>query len=153
MALDEAIALSLALADQQQVVSGAASSPAPAPLPSGPGEAPPGASSEPVNLSDPQLELTDPSPDLHALFHEFDRHFFGNALRGVECRWSPRMTRCAGLCAYNPKERYCSIRISAPLHKLRPRRDLVETLIHEMIHAYLFVAGAFPTVHEHLQAP
>ena len=29
--------------------------------------------------------------------------------------------------------------ISIPLLKLRPRKDLVETLLHEMIHAYLFV--------------
>ncbi len=31
------------------------------------------------------------------------------------------------------------IRLSVPLLKLRPRKDLVETLLHEMIHAYLFV--------------
>ncbi|XP_021564026.1 sprT-like domain-containing protein Spartan [Carlito syrichta] len=35
----------------------------------------------------------------------------------------------------------CSIRLSEPLLKLRPRRDLVETLLHEMIHAYLFVTN------------
>ncbi|XP_054832265.1 DNA-dependent metalloprotease SPRTN isoform X2 [Eublepharis macularius] len=33
----------------------------------------------------------------------------------------------------------CSIRLSEPLLKLRPRKDLVETLLHEMIHALLFV--------------
>lgn len=33
----------------------------------------------------------------------------------------------------------CSITLSEPLLKLRPRKDLVETLLHEMIHAYLFV--------------
>ncbi|XP_045883880.1 DNA-dependent metalloprotease SPRTN isoform X2 [Meles meles] len=35
----------------------------------------------------------------------------------------------------------CSIRLSEPLLKLRPRKDLVETLLHEMIHAYLFVTN------------
>lgn len=33
----------------------------------------------------------------------------------------------------------CSIKLSTPLLKLRSRKDLVETLLHEMIHAYLFV--------------
>lgn len=51
---------------------------------------------------------------------------------------------------------YC-IRLSLPLLKLRPRRDLVETLLHEMIHAYLFVTdgdddhdGHGPAFHEHM---
>ncbi|XP_044276362.1 DNA-dependent metalloprotease SPRTN isoform X2 [Varanus komodoensis] len=35
----------------------------------------------------------------------------------------------------------CSIRLSEPLLKLRPRKDLVETLLHEMIHALLFVTN------------
>ncbi|CAE1298778.1 SPRTN [Acanthosepion pharaonis] len=33
----------------------------------------------------------------------------------------------------------CSIRLSEPLLKLRPRKDLVQTLLHEMIHAHLHV--------------
>ncbi|VVD00550.1 unnamed protein product [Leptidea sinapis] len=33
----------------------------------------------------------------------------------------------------------CDIALSEPLLKLRPRKDLIETLLHEMIHAYLFV--------------
>jgi SprT-like domain-contaning protein Spartan len=35
----------------------------------------------------------------------------------------------------------CTIRLSEPLLKLRSRKDLVETLLHEMIHAYCFVLG------------
>ncbi|XP_066467531.1 DNA-dependent metalloprotease SPRTN isoform X2 [Tiliqua scincoides] len=35
----------------------------------------------------------------------------------------------------------CSIRLSEPLLKLRPRKDLIETLLHEMIHALLFVTN------------
>ncbi len=48
-------------------------------------------------------------------------------------------------------------RLSVPLLKLRPRKDLVETLLHEMIHAYLFVTdgqddhdGHGPAFHEHM---
>lgn len=35
----------------------------------------------------------------------------------------------------------CVIRLSEPLLKLRPRKDLVETLLHEMIHAWNFIRG------------
>ncbi|KAJ1153927.1 hypothetical protein NDU88_006685 [Pleurodeles waltl] len=47
--------------------------------------------------------------------------------------------RCAGVCSYEGRGGLCSIRLSEPLLKLRPRKDLVETLLHEMIHALLFV--------------
>ncbi|NWH57685.1 SPRTN protein, partial [Geococcyx californianus] len=48
---------------------------------------------------------------------------------------------CAGVCKYEGKGGMCSIRLSEPLLKLRPRKDLVETLLHEMIHALLFVTN------------
>ncbi|KAK2722283.1 hypothetical protein QYM36_002720 [Artemia franciscana] len=48
------------------------------------------------------------------------------------------MTRCAGKCRYWSNG-YCCINLSLPLLKLRPKKDLVDTLLHEMIHAYLFV--------------
>lgn len=35
----------------------------------------------------------------------------------------------------------CSIRLSESLLKLRPRKDLVETLLQEMIHSYLVVTN------------
>ncbi|NXX94262.1 SPRTN protein, partial [Centropus bengalensis] len=47
----------------------------------------------------------------------------------------------AGLCRYEGEGGRCSIRLSEPLLKLRPRKDLVETLLHEMIHALLFVTN------------
>lgn len=53
------------------------------------------------------------------------------------------MYSCAGIC-YQKRNRFgmsCIIRLSEPLLKLRPRKDLVETLLHEMIHAYCFVLG------------
>ncbi|XP_026560972.1 sprT-like domain-containing protein Spartan isoform X2 [Pseudonaja textilis] len=52
-----------------------------------------------------------------------------------------RTRRCAGVCCYEGHGGMCSIRLSEPLLKLRPRKDLVETLLHEMIHALLFVTN------------
>lgn len=67
------------------------------------------------------------------------------------------MTSCAGICSYQGRGGMCTISLSEPLLKLRPRKDLVETLLHEMIHAYLFVThnnkdrdGHGPEFHKHM---
>ncbi|XP_051024506.1 DNA-dependent metalloprotease SPRTN [Acomys russatus] len=99
------------------------------------------AAREPVSLVDASWELVDPTPDLQALFLQFNDRFFWGQLEAVEVKWSVRMTLCAGICTYEGKGGMCSIRLSEPLLKLRPRKDLVETLLHEMIHAYLFVTN------------
>ena len=104
-----------------------------------------------------EWETIDPTPDLHALFLEFNQTFFWGKLLMCEVKWSPRMYKCAGICRYFPRERFCTIGISIPLLKLRPRKDLVETLLHEMIHAFLFVTnnnddhdGHGPEFHKHM---
>ncbi|XP_065662180.1 DNA-dependent metalloprotease SPRTN isoform X3 [Hydra vulgaris] len=94
---------------------------------------------KPLSIVDPAWELIDPIPDIRDLFVQFDSSFFEGKLAGVEVKWSSRMTLCAGLCCYERKGGLCSIKLSQPLLKLRPRKDLVETLLHEMIHALLFV--------------
>ncbi|VDN36562.1 unnamed protein product [Cylicostephanus goldi] len=91
------------------------------------------------DLVDPALELSDPCPDIHMLFIDFNDRFFEGALSRCEVKWSPRMYSCAGVCSYEGRSGMCSVRLSLPLLKLRPRKDLVETLLHEMIHAFLFV--------------
>ncbi|KAG7400650.1 hypothetical protein PHYBOEH_004917 [Phytophthora boehmeriae] len=91
--------------------------------------------SHPCNLLAPENEYLDPNPDIHTLFHEYNKLFFEEKLAGCEVKWSKRMTLC-----YQPRSGFCSIRLSEPLLKLRPRSDLVNTLLHEMIHAYVFVA-------------
>ncbi|XP_006902949.1 PREDICTED: sprT-like domain-containing protein Spartan [Elephantulus edwardii] len=96
---------------------------------------------EPLSLVDASWELVDPTPDLQALFLQFNDRFFWGRLEAVEVKWSMRMTLCAGICSYEGRGGMCSIRLSEPLLKLRPRKDLVETLLHEMIHAYLFVTN------------
>ncbi|XP_008122534.1 DNA-dependent metalloprotease SPRTN isoform X2 [Anolis carolinensis] len=93
----------------------------------------------PLSLVDESWELLDPSPDVRGLFVQFNQSLFWGALEAVEVKWSPRMTLCAGVCCYEGRGGMCSIRLSEPLLKLRPRKDLVETLLHEMIHALLFV--------------
>ncbi|CAN8003194.1 unnamed protein product [Ixodes hexagonus] len=92
-----------------------------------------------LSVVDPFWELTDPNPDIHGLFLEFNDAFFWGKLLGIEVKWSSRMTLCAGLCCYEGRGGLCSVKLSEPLLKLRPRKDLVETLLHEMIHAFLFV--------------
>ncbi|XP_055525880.1 DNA-dependent metalloprotease dvc-1 [Wyeomyia smithii] len=95
------------------------------------------------NLVHPDWEIVDPTPDIHRLFPIFDRKFFQNRLVCVQLEWSRKMYSCAGICYQrsNRMGKSCIIRLSEPLLKLRPRKDLVETLLHEMIHAYCFVLG------------
>ncbi|XP_062938838.1 DNA-dependent metalloprotease SPRTN isoform X2 [Cynocephalus volans] len=80
----------------------------------------------PPSLVDASWELVDPTPDLQALFVQFDDQFFWGQLGAVEVKWSARMTLCAGMCSYEGRGGMCSIRLSEPLLKLRPRKDLVE---------------------------
>eukprot|EP00099_Drosophila_melanogaster_P017126 NP_573032.1 maternal haploid [Drosophila melanogaster] len=94
-----------------------------------------------MNLVDPEWELVDPTPDIYAMFIRFDEKFFQERLGAVSLEWSKKMYSCAGIC-YQRGNRFVkqvTIRLSEPLLKLRPRKDLVETLLHEMIHAYCFV--------------
>ncbi|KAI8339708.1 SprT-like family-domain-containing protein [Chlamydoabsidia padenii] len=81
----------------------------------------------------------DPNPDLHGLFLVFNDIYFSGRLNMVEVKWSKKMTRCAGTCRYQPAAGLCTITLSEALLKFRPRSDMVNTLLHEMIHALLFV--------------
>ena len=78
-------------------------------------------------------------PDVYDLLQVYNQCFFEGRLSAVELKWSKRMTLCAGVCAY--KDGLVSVRLSEPLLKLRPVSDLYETLLHELIHAYLMVIG------------
>lgn len=81
------------------------------------------------NPVDSNLELLDPTPSIHDLFVRFDKKFFWNSLGMVEVLWSKKMTTCAGMCHFQGKYGLCKISLSAPLLSLRPRKDLVETLL------------------------
>lgn len=86
-----------------------------------------------------QLKLSDDTLDVHELFVNFDKTFFNGTLGSVEVKWSSRMTLCAGLCEYRGPAGACTIKLSEPLLKFRCKADMIETLLHEMIHAYLFI--------------
>lgn len=84
---------------------------------------------ENLNPIDNNLELADPTPSIHDLFVRFNKKFFWGSLDMVQVLWSNRMTRCAGLCYFEGRHGLCKISLSAPLLSLRPRKDLVETLL------------------------
>ncbi|XP_027196511.2 DNA-dependent metalloprotease SPRTN [Dermatophagoides pteronyssinus] len=105
---------------------------------------------ENLSLLDPRLETLDPTPDLQCLFKEFDEKFFENHLgkqKNFQIVWCNRLTTSAGIFTVgyfgkrNGERRYRQeIRLSSKLLSLRPRSDLINTLLHEMIHAYIYFA-------------
>lgn len=92
------------------------------------------------NLTDPEYDLVDPCPDIHALFQEYDKKYFWSKLGSCVLEWSKRMTICAGIFYLRGGG---TIRLSQKLLQYRPRKNLVETLLHEMIHAYLYLTRNF----------
>lgn len=46
----------------------------------------------PLSIVDESWETLDPSPDVRAMFLQFNDKFFWGKLSGVEVKWSPRMT-------------------------------------------------------------
>uniref|UniRef100_A0A915CWJ7 SprT-like domain-containing protein n=1 Tax=Ditylenchus dipsaci TaxID=166011 RepID=A0A915CWJ7_9BILA len=97
----------------------------------------------PKNLVDPSYELVDPTPDVYAQFVLFNDQFFYGSLCTCTVEWSNKLTSCAGICEFHTLSGLCTIRLSEPLLKLRPRKDLVQTLLHEMIHAHLCLTKRF----------
>ncbi|ORX62649.1 hypothetical protein DM01DRAFT_257361 [Hesseltinella vesiculosa] len=95
-------------------------------------------------LSIPSTNVTDeldPNPDLHSLFLAFNDMYFEGKLSACVVRWSSRMTLCAGTCRFQSS--LVTITLSESLLKFRPRSDMIDTLLHEMIHALLFVTRKF----------
>jgi hypothetical protein len=88
------------------------------------------------------FDLLDPTPDVHGLFAHFNALYFNSALAAVSVEWAPRMTLCAGTCSFSHSRGDAPrIRLSAPLLSLRPPSDLKNTLLHEMVHAAIFLSG------------
>lgn len=77
---------------------------------------------------------------IHELFVEYSTAYFEGIVHNSACmvEWSKRMTLCAGI-TYEHKNGQCTIRLSLPLLQYLPLKELKETLLHEMIHAYLFI--------------
>jgi hypothetical protein len=77
-------------------------------------------------------------PDIYELFNHFNNLYFETKLHGVSVEWSSRrMTVAGGTC--QKVLGGAIIKLSQPLLTLRPTRDLLMVLLHEMIHAYCIV--------------
>lgn len=80
--------------------------------------------------------------DIHEIFMAFNQLYFEGKLERVTVEWSKRMTLCAGLCECCVVNKSCRIKLSEPLLLWRPITDVVDTLLHECIHAYLFITDS-----------
>lgn len=78
--------------------------------------------------------------DTYDLFRFYNAYFFHGILDASEVKWSTRMTLCAGTCQLQAPGS-CLITLSKSLLQFRTSKDLKETLIHEMIHGYLFITN------------
>lgn len=95
---------------------------------------------QPVSNGDvEEEELSQPFVDIHELFYMYNHKHFGGRIANTYVEYSTRMTLCAGTCTFKGPLGGCRIALSEPLLKFRPRSDLLSTLLHEMIHALLFV--------------
>jgi predicted SprT family Zn-dependent metalloprotease len=79
--------------------------------------------------------------NVQKIFDHFNMTYFDGKLTRMKVRWSNKMTLCAGQFQWgkNDLQHGSEIVLSEPLLKLRPKNDTLNTLVHEMIHAYLHV--------------
>ncbi|KAE8631954.1 hypothetical protein XENTR_v10001372 [Xenopus tropicalis] len=111
---------------------------------------------EQLSVVDPYWEVLDPKPDIHVLFDNFNKRFFRGLLPPIDLKWSNRLCITAGICIQDNISGKCRIRLNKPLLDLRPRKNTVETLLHEMIHYYQRVRGTSdidhgPIFHFHME--
>jgi hypothetical protein len=96
----------------------------------------------PVPILD--IQNLDPTPDIHQLFVFYDLKYFGGLLQTCgSVTWSNQIKVAAGqtIMAISPLSSQFEIELSEPILTLRPRNDLISTLLHEMIHAYQGMTG------------
>ena len=95
-----------------------------------------------LSIVDPDLEHLDPNPDIHKLLWNFDKKFFDFFLskQKLKLDWAKNFNCWAGA-FYPNRDGVPTILLSSKLLIFRPRRDLVETLLHEMIHAFIALQG------------
>eukprot|EP01084_Bolivina_argentea_P190511 327359_1 len=79
------------------------------------------------------------NPNIHHLFNKYNYSFFDNKLHSVQLKWNYREKFNAGYCKYNTNTNICVIELSALLLQYRNTKEVIETLIHEMIHSYLYI--------------
>ncbi|XP_077241043.1 uncharacterized protein LOC143881681 isoform X2 [Tasmannia lanceolata] len=84
-------------------------------------------------------EMKEANPDIHVLFCHYNTLYFADSLGTCILSWTTkRMNLCTGICRYL-NDGGCEIFLSEPLLKVRSSADLKNTLLHEMIHAYLWI--------------
>ncbi|ORM41497.1 SprT-like domain-containing protein Spartan [Babesia sp. Xinjiang] len=99
--------------------------------------------------------------DVHETFRHFNELCFDQTLEAVCVSWSKRLTLSAGRCRFKG-QRYCEITLSEPILKYRSAKECKvisfrnpiehssqETLLHEMIHAHLFLTKQYKNVKAH----
>lgn len=91
---DEDFLLALRLQQEWEEQDKAAAEAAAAAAAKRPDVSPCRSSPRPLSVVDEAWELLDPSPDVHALFVQFNQTLFWGKLEAVAVSWSPRMTRC-----------------------------------------------------------
>ncbi|XP_054158820.1 putative uncharacterized protein DDB_G0292292 isoform X1 [Oppia nitens] len=83
-----------------------------------------------------------PVPDIQAMFRRYDEKYFDGVLfeHEVEVFWINNMYIAAGITypENRPKCRPIQIKLSRPLLRFAGEKQIRETLLHEMIHAYQF---------------
>lgn len=81
-------------------------------------------------------------PNVEQLFVYYDAKFFHSELQKVvTIEWSNKMKTTAGSFSFKivGNNETHIIRLSRPLLQFRPFADTIDTLLHEMIHAFLFI--------------
>ncbi|CAF1115864.1 unnamed protein product [Adineta ricciae] len=81
----------------------------------------------------------DLTSNIHQLFNQLNVDYFSEQLSSTCIQWDQRTNGCGAVCLYQSEENSCRITLSEPLLRSRPRTDLIETLLHEMIHVYLYI--------------
>jgi predicted SprT family Zn-dependent metalloprotease len=75
--------------------------------------------------------------DVYEYFALYNQLYFEDKLGCVQLEWSKKMTLCAGV--FQVRQNIAVIRLSEPLLKFRSVNEIKETLLHEMIHAWVYV--------------
>lgn len=79
---------------------------------------------------------TDGRPDLIALYNHLNDVFFDGELNGsgYTISWGQNMRTTSGFTDLYRRE----IKISWDIHRLQPEKELISTVLHEMIHAKMY---------------
>ena len=82
------------------------------------------------------------------MFDYYNQIVFNGELHPVKLFWAPKLQQAAGICTYiGTRSGYSTqpitISLSIQLLGFRPEYDVVNVLVHEMIHALLFQRKIF----------